>query len=79
MMGYFSYFKIRFIYGLQYRAAALAGIVTQFAWGFMYIMIYETFYQTNPKAAPMGFSSAFQLYLASAGISGIVYDLVFGQ
>lgn len=56
MMGYFSYFRIRFIHGLQYRAAALAGIATQFAWGFMYIMMYETFYQTNPKAAPMEFS-----------------------
>ena len=56
MMGYISYFKIRFIHGLQYRAAALAGIATQLAWGFMYIMLYETFYKTNPKVAPMNFT-----------------------
>lgn len=56
MKAYFSFFKIRFINGLQYRAAAYAGIITQFAWGFMYIMLYETFYKSNPSMAPMGFS-----------------------
>lgn len=56
MRAYFSYFKIRFIHGLQYRAAALAGIATQFSWGFMYIMMYGAFYKTNVKMAPMGFA-----------------------
>lgn len=56
MKAYISFFRIRFIYSLQYRAAAYAGIATQFAWGFMYIMLYETFYRSNPKAAPMEFS-----------------------
>lgn len=56
MRSYVSYFKIRFIQGLQYRAAAYAGVATQFAWGFMYIMLYETFYSSNPQMAPMEFS-----------------------
>lgn len=56
MRAYLSFFKIRFINGLQYRAAAYAGIATQFAWGFMYIMLYETFYKSNPNMAPMKFS-----------------------
>jgi ABC-2 type transport system permease protein len=56
MRAYISFFKIRFIQGLQYRAAAYAGIATQFAWGFMYIMLYQTFYKSNPKMAPMEFS-----------------------
>lgn len=56
MKAYLSFFKIRFINGLQYRAAAYAGIATQFAWGFMYIMLYETFYKSNPSKAPMEFS-----------------------
>ncbi|AGK95704.1 ABC transporter permease [Clostridium pasteurianum] len=56
MKTYLSFFKIRFISGLQYRAAAFAGIVTQFAWGFMYIMLYHTFYESNPYKAPMEFS-----------------------
>jgi ABC-2 type transport system permease protein len=56
MKSYISYFKIRFIQGLQYRTAAYAGIATQFAWGFMYIMLYEAFYSSNPAMAPMEFS-----------------------
>ncbi len=56
MRGYISYFKMKFIHGLQYRAAAYAGIATQFAWGFMYIMMYDTFYKSNPQMAPMEFS-----------------------
>lgn len=43
--------------GLQYRAAALAGIVTQFAWGFMEIMIFRAFYRTDSAAFPMHFSA----------------------
>lgn len=56
MKTYLSFFKIRFINGLQYRTAAYAGIATQFAWGFMYIMLYNTFYNSNPAKAPMEFS-----------------------
>ena len=41
--------------GLQYRAAAIAGIATQFAWGFMEIMIFHALYRTNPDAFPMTF------------------------
>ena len=37
MKKYLSLLRMRFIAGLQYRAAALAGIATQFAWGFMLI------------------------------------------
>lgn len=53
MRAYLSFFKIRFVNGLQYRAAAYAGIATQFAWGFMYIMLYHSFYKSNPSAIPM--------------------------
>lgn len=53
MRSYLCFFKIRFINGLQYRAAAYAGIATQFAWGFMYIMLYHALYESNPGAATM--------------------------
>lgn len=53
MKKYISFFVIRFSMGLQYRAAALAGVVTQFAWGMMEIMIYTAFYQTDAAAFPM--------------------------
>jgi len=56
MKEYFALFRIRFINGLQYRAAALAGLTTQFAWGFMEILAFSAFYRANPAAFPMEFS-----------------------
>ena len=55
MKEYIAIFRIRFINSLQYRAAALAGMVTQFAWGFMEILAFEAFYRVNPAAFPMTF------------------------
>ncbi len=54
---YLSFFRIRFTYGLTYRAAALAGIVTQFAWGTLEILMFKTFYDYNKTAFPMEFSA----------------------
>lgn len=53
MKKYLSFFRLRFICGLQYRAAALAGIVTQFAWGFMEIWVFRAFYEAAPQNFPM--------------------------
>ena len=39
----FAFFKIRFNEQIQYKASAFAGIMTQFAFGAMYLMIYSTF------------------------------------
>jgi len=53
---YLAVFRIRFINALQYRAAALAGMATQFAWGFMELFAFAAFYRVNPSAFPMEFS-----------------------
>lgn len=52
---YLSFFRIRFVNGLQYRAAALAGMATQFAWGFLLILMFSAFYRADPSAFPMEF------------------------
>lgn len=52
---YQSFFRLRFVQGLQYRAAAVAGIVTQFVWGFMAIIAFSAFYEADPAAFPMSF------------------------
>ncbi len=54
---YYALFRIRFLNGLQYRLAALAGISTQFFWGFMEILLFRAFYRANPEAFPMEFSA----------------------
>ena len=52
---YRALFRIRFTNSLQYRAAAFAGLSTQFAWGFMYILAFAAFYRANPYGFPMTF------------------------
>ena len=48
MRKYLSFFRIRFSMGLQYRAAAAAGIVTQFVWGGMEVLVFRAFYPLQP-------------------------------
>jgi ABC-2 type transport system permease protein len=50
---YISFFRIRFVTGLQYRAAALAGIVTQFVWGALELLMFRAFYEADMAAFPM--------------------------
>lgn len=57
MKKYLSFFRLRFSMGLQYRTAALAGMVTQFFWGFMEIMMFSAFYRADADAFPMSFSA----------------------
>lgn len=51
-----SVFVMRVKNMLQYRTAAWAGVATQYAWGFMYCMVYFAFYSANPEQSSMGLS-----------------------
>lgn len=53
LRAYASVWKLRMLQGLQYRAAALAGMATQLFWGFMFVMIYDAFYSHATVAPPM--------------------------
>ncbi len=53
MQKYISLLRMKFIAGIQYRAAAFAGILTQYAWGGMEILIYRCFYLENQTDFPM--------------------------
>lgn len=57
MKKYLSFFRIRFLTGLQYRTAAFAGICTQFAWGSMEVLMFKAFYEANPGSFPMTFQA----------------------
>lgn len=57
MKKYLSFFRIRFSNTLQYRSAAIAGVITQFAWGGMKLLLYTAFYATDPTTVPMEFSA----------------------
>ena len=57
---YLGIFKIRLIAGMQYRAAAWAGVATQFFWGGIQLLVFHAFYESAGlnapgAAAPMSF------------------------
>jgi ABC-2 type transport system permease protein len=54
--AYLSTFKARGRVLLQYREAALAGVVTQLFWGGIRIMIYEAFYRSTNAPQPMAYA-----------------------
>ncbi|WP_018756503.1 ABC transporter permease [Paenibacillus terrigena] len=56
MKPYLSVFRLRISNGLQYRAAALAGVGTQFFFGFIFIMIFQAFYAHASEAPSMTLS-----------------------
>ncbi len=85
MKKYFAYFRMRFLTGIQYRAAALGGLICQFFWGAMAILAFRAFYDTDPAAFPMTIeATASYIWLQQAlltllslnGMSGEIFGLI---
>lgn len=57
MRGYLSVVSARFRSLLQYRAAAIAGLVTQLFWGLIRVMIFTAFYRASDTSQPMDIDS----------------------
>jgi ABC-2 type transport system permease protein len=55
---YVAAFSARFLLMLQYRAAAVAGFLTQCWWGAIKIMVYAAFYRSSVASAHPGISLA---------------------
>lgn len=53
MRPYYSVLRLRLLLGMQYRSAALAGMSTQFFFGFMHIMVFIAFYTYSTQPAAM--------------------------
>jgi len=51
MKTYAAIVRIRFAVGLQYRTAALGGLVTQFFWGALEILVYAALYRNGAPSA----------------------------
>lgn len=58
MKKYGSFFRLRFVMGLSYRAAAWAGVATQFVWSGMEIAMFRAFYGAEPEHFPMTMDAA---------------------
>lgn len=55
MRAYLAIVRLRFLLLLQYRIAALAGLATQFVFGFIFIFTLEAFYISSTAEQPMSF------------------------
>ncbi|MDR1326153.1 MAG: hypothetical protein LBK00_08980 [Treponema sp.] len=53
--AYWAIFRMRLIAGMQYRAAAWAGIATQFFWGGIELLVYAAFYRSASAPAPIAY------------------------
>lgn len=73
MTSYLSYFKLKFITGLQYRAAALAGISTQFFFGFVYISVYVAFYESGSSNLPMQLNELISYVWLNQSLYSLIY------
>ena len=74
MRKYLSFFRLRFAMNLQYRVAALAGIVCQFAWGGMAILAFYAFYESAPDSFPMDFQATASYIWMQQAFLGLLQD-----
>ena len=73
MKTYISYFKLKFITGLQYRAAAIAGISTQLFFGIVYISVYVAFYESGSNNLPMKLNELVSYLWLSQAFFALIY------
>ena len=68
MSSYAAILSANFRTLLQYRSAAIAGLVTQIFWGLIRVMIFEAFYRSTTTEQPMTLNEVITIRLAWAGI-----------
>ena len=73
MKSYLSYFKLRFLTGLQYREAAIAGVFTQIFFGLVFIMVYLAFFESDSSNAPMTLEQTINYLWLNQVLFSLVY------
>lgn len=72
MKPYLAILSARYRTLLQYRAAALAGVGTQFFWGFIRLMILYAFYAASDAPAPMEFAAVVSYVWLGQALLGLL-------
>ena len=57
MKKYFSFFRVRFLTVIQYRAAAVSSLTTQVLWGLMECLAFKALMESNTAGLPMDYSA----------------------
>ncbi|MFD2114414.1 ABC transporter permease [Paenibacillus yanchengensis] len=74
MKVYLAVWRMNFMNGLQYRAAAVAGLLTQIFFGFVFIMVYAAFYKSSSAKQPMNWQQVVSyVWLTQIFLSLIVF------
>lgn len=72
MKAYFAIFKCRLAALFQYRAAALAGLTTQFFWGWIKMTVLTAFYAHTAAAQPISLAEAITFVWLSQSLLQLV-------
>ncbi len=74
MKCYLSYFKLRFISALQYRASALAGLSTQLFFGLVNICVFLAFFSSNNASTEMTLSQTITYLWLNQSFFALIYQ-----
>ena len=76
MISYWAIVSARFRSLLQYRSAALAGLVTQIVWGMIRVMIFQAFYSSTNTEQPMSGSDVeTYIWLGQAFLAALPWNI----
>lgn len=76
MSSYWAILSARFRSLLQYRAAALAGLMTQVFWGLIRVMIFQAFYRSSNAEQPMSGSDVeTYIWLGQAFLAALPWNV----
>lgn len=73
MKKYFTYFKLRCLTNLQYRSAAIAGLLTQFFFGMVFIEVYIAFYSSGDGSVPISLCNLVNYMWLQQAFFSLVY------
>lgn len=73
-MKYFAYFKLKFISNLQYRAAAWAGLSTQFFFGLLNISIFMAFFSSKSVNTEMSLEQTVTYFWLNQMLFSLIYQ-----
>ncbi len=69
-----SIFRLNFLNDLQYRSQALAGMATQFFFGFVFVMVYVAFYESgSTNKLPMPLDQLVSYWWLNQALFALVY------
>lgn len=74
MKVYLSYFKLRFITSLQYRASAVSSIATQFFFGIVNILIYISFFKSGSNSSDFTLSQTITYLWLNQSMFALIYQ-----